>query len=352
MESPDDRLGGFDANGPGVRGNLFGLPFSEENAQVVIVPAPWEVTVSYHSGTSGGPQAILDASYQVDLFAKDIPDAWKLGVTMLKFPSNILRESADLRQLAKQHIGRVENKEIISDDDALLDNINQGCERFNSYIQSITKKHLKEGKIVGMLGGDHSTPLGFIRALSEVCDRFGVLQIDAHADLRKAYEGFIYSHASVMYNALKVPAVAKLIQVGVRDLCDEEMNVIHRAMGRVVTFFDADLKASMYGGRSWDSICADIIKQLPPNVYISFDIDGLDPKLCPNTGTPVPGGFEYQEIIYLIRKLVQSGKKIVGFDVSEVAPGNDDWDANVGARILFELCNWTAVSQGKLIAGK
>ncbi|MBA4053805.1 MAG: agmatinase [Marivirga sp.] len=352
MDSREDIVNRFDQNGPGVRGNLFGLPFSEENAQIIIVPAPWEVTVSYHSGTASAPQAILDASYQVDLYVKEISDAWKLGVAMSPASQNILDESTTLRALAMQHIARIENKKVINEDDPLLENINQACEKFNSYIQSSTKNYLKQGKIVGILGGDHSTPLGFIRALSEVYDRFGILQIDAHADLRKAYEGFTYSHASVMYNALKIPAVSKLIQVGIRDLCDEEIDVIHRAMGRVVTFFDADLKGLLYNGKSWESICADIIKQLPSNVYISFDIDGLDPKLCPNTGTPVAGGFEFQQIVYLIRKIVQSGKKIIGFDLSEIAPGESDWDANVGARMLFELCNWTAVSQGKLIAGK
>lgn len=352
MESRDSILSGFDPNGPGIRGTLFGLPFSEEHAQVIIVPAPWEATVSYHSGTSGGPQAILDASYQVDLYVKEITEAWKLGVTMLPIPETFLNESKILRELTTAHIARVENKEVIAEDDAVLENINKVCEDFNFHIQSTTGKYLKEGKIVGILGGDHSTPLGFMRALSERYDRFGVLQIDAHADLRKAYEGFMYSHASVMYNALKIPAVSKLVQVGVRDICEEEKNVIDRARGRIVTYFDTDLKAAQFTGKNWDLICNDIIKQLPPNVYISFDIDGLDPKLCPNTGTPVAGGFEFYQIIYLIRKIVLSGKKIIGFDLSEVAPGTGDWDANVGARILFELCNWTAVSQGKLIATK
>lgn len=352
MDSREDIINRFDPNGPGIRGKLFGLPHSEENAQVIIVPAPWEVTVSYQSGTASGPKAILDASYQVDLYVKEIPDAWKLGVTMLPVPQNIADESINLRQSAIHHIERIEKKEIISDDDPGLERINQACEKFNSYIQSITRQYLKDGKIVGMLGGDHSTPLGFLRALSEVYDRFGVLHIDAHADLRKAYEGFTYSHASVMYNALKIPAIARLVQVGIRDLCEEEMNVIHRAMGRVVPFFDADLKALQYTGKNWDSICTDIVKQLPPNVYISLDIDGLDPKLCPHTGTPVAGGFEFQQMVYLIRKVVQSGKKIIGFDLSEVAPGDDDWDANVGARLLYQLCNWTAVSHGKLIVSK
>jgi agmatinase len=128
------------------------------------------------------------------------------------------------------------------------------------------------------------------------------------------------------------------------------MNVIHRSKGRVKTFFDADLKAAQYKGKTWSQQCDEIIRELPEQVYISFDIDGLDPKLCPHTGTPVAGGFEFHQITFLIRELVHAGKKIIGFDLNEVSPGEDDWDANVGARMLYQLCNWCAVSQGKLKA--
>jgi agmatinase len=152
-----------------------------------------------------------------------------------------------------------------------------------------------------------------------------------------------------MYNALKIPAVTKLIQVGIRDFCDEEMAVIDRARGRIVTFFDEDIKSEMYKGRTWDDICDKIISSLPADVYISFDIDGLDPKLCPNTGTPVAGGFEFFQVTYLLRRIVKSGRKIIGFDLNEIgASENSDWDANVGARMLYQLCNLMAVSQGKL----
>lgn len=202
--------------------------------------------------------------------------------------------------------------------------------------------------MIALLGGDHSTPLGFIRALSEQYNRFGILQIDAHADLRKAYEGFTYSHASIMHNALKLPAVGRLVQVGIRDYCDEELEVMKRGMGRIVTHYDQDLKEQLYEGKSWAAICEKIIADLPKEVYISFDIDGLNPKLCPNTGTPVAGGLEFEQAIYLVKKLVKSGRKIIGFDLNEIAPGSDDWDANVGARLLFQLCNWMAVSQGRL----
>jgi agmatinase len=283
------------------------------------------------------------------LFLKDIQDAWKLGVSLHRAPDHIVEENKLHRQEAIQHIKRIESGEKITGNDPILVGINKACENFNEYIKSTSKKYLDQGKIVAIVGGDHSTPLGYISALAEVYDRFAVLQIDAHADLRKSYEGFSYSHASIMYNALKIPAVGKLIQLGIRDLCNEEADVMNRAMGRVVTFYDDDMKASMLNGKSWDHICVEIIKHLPANIYLSVDIDGLDPKLCPNTGTPVPGGLEFNQFVYLLKKIVQSGKKIIGFDLSEVSPGHDDWDANVGARILYQLCSWTAVSHKKLV---
>jgi agmatinase len=348
MQSKEEIIQSFDPNAPGGSHGLFGLPFPIEHAEVVIVPIPWEVTVSYHTGTAQGPRAVLEASKQVDLFVKDIPDAWKLGIAMQPIPENLVGESNKLRELSAQYIKALEEGTLFNPTDPVLSMINEACENLNIYVKSATQRYLREGKLVGLLGGDHSTPLGFIRALSERYERFGVLQIDAHADLRKAYEGFTYSHASIMYNALKIPAVNRLVQVGIRDYCEEEMQVISRAMGRVVTFFDADIKASQYAGNTWDSICDQIIQQLPDLVYISFDIDGLDPKLCPNTGTPVAGGFEFEQIVYLIKKLVKANKKIIGFDLNEVAPGDNDWDANVGARMLYNLCNWMAVSQKKL----
>lgn len=350
--SKEEIISTFDPNGPGANGNLFGLPFSAEHSEVVIIPVPWEVTVSYHSGTARGPRAILEASAQVDLSIKDIPDAWKLGINMLPVSNEVVDESARLREIAARHIRSVEAGEKPEPGNPVVAKINEASENLNIYVKSTASKWLKAGKLVGLVGGDHSTPLGLFRALSEVHERFGILQIDAHLDLRKAYEGFTYSHASVMFNALKIPAVGRLVQVGIRDYCDEELGVIDRAMGRVVTFFDEDIKAQLYEGKSWSTICDLIIKELPPLVYISFDIDGLNPKLCPNTGTPVAGGLEFEQVLYLIKKIAKSGKKIIGFDLNEVAPGNDDWDANVGARLLYQLSNWMAVSQGKLQARK
>lgn len=352
MQPKEEIINKFDPNGPGIAGNLFGLPFALEHAEVIVLPLPWEITVSYHTGTSGGPNAILQASSQLDVYIKDIHEAWKLGVSMLPIPRELIEESKKLRELTSIHIARLERGEALDLEDPILKTINEACENLNIYVKSTTQKYLRAGKMIGVVGGEHSVPLGFLRALSEKYERFGVLQIDAHADLRKSYQGFTYSHASIMYNALKLPSVGRLVQVGVRDYCEEEVSVIQRAMGRVVTYFDEDIKDKLFRGRTWDMICDEIISQLPKHVYISFDIDGLDPKLCPATGTPVAGGLEFHQALHLVKKLVLSDRKIVGFDLCEVSPGKDDWDANVGARVLYQLCNWSAVSNGLLQLAK
>src|SRR5690606_22350870 len=202
------------------------------------------------------------------------------------------------------------------------------------------KELLNAGKLVGLVGGDHSTPLGFFKAIGDKHGDFAILQIDAHADLREAYEGLTYSHASIMFNALaEIPSLKKLVQVGTRDYSHGEWDLIKNSNGRIVTYFDKQIKERAYEGECWKSIVDDIVNQLPQKVYISFDIDGLDPKLCPNTGTPVQGGFETQQVYYLFKKIVESGRHLIGFDLNEVGVSSDEWDENVGARILYKLCN-------------
>lgn len=351
MSEKEEIIKQFDPNGPGAIGSLFGLPFGLEHSEVVIIPVPWEVTVSYNAGTADAPEAISEASVQVDLSQKNIIDAWKMGIHMLPVPEDLKKENDIHRGLALNYIRWIEENtdQWLNDQikviPSAIDNIS---EKLNIYVQSQALQLLKKGKMVGVLGGDHSTPLGLIQALTKAYNDFGILQIDAHADLRKSYENFTYSHASIMYNALKEKGISKLVQVGVRDYCDEEISYINNSKGRVVTFFDEDIKDSLYEGLPWKDVCDEIIKPLPKNVYISFDIDGLTPDLCPNTGTPVPGGLSYDQSIYLIKEVVKSGRKIIGFDLTEVAPGETEWDANVGARILYQLSCLMGVSQRKL----
>lgn len=349
--SKQEKIDSFDPNGPGLKNSgLFGLPFTEEDAEVVILPVPWDVTVSFGDGTRNGPEAILWASKQVDLYYSGIKDAWKMGVAMHDVPMEWKDLNKHYRKKAEAVIEALE--EGASEDDAeiqdALREINEQCAELVEYVNNRAKRFLEQGKLVAVLGGDHSSPLGLINALAEKHDSFGILQIDAHADLRDAYEGFTYSHASIMRNALKNENVTKLVSVGLRDVCDEEMDFIFNSDDRAVGFFDEQMKGKQFVGETWESICKDIISELPEQVYISFDIDGLEPSLCPSTGTPVPGGLTFEQAVYLIKQVVASGKTIIGFDLCEVAPSETGWDTNVGARMLYHLCNQMGASNGRM----
>lgn len=342
-----DKIKNFDPSAVGdANNNIYGLPFTTKDANVVIIPLPWEVTVSYSAGTAAGPEAVFDASFQVDLFDPFIKDAWKTGIAMDKVNKKIKNQSRILRKKAEKYIDdytKAAGKKESPSMRKTREEINTACKAMNQWLQNEATQYLNKGKIVGLLGGDHSTPLGLMQALATKYNNFGILQIDAHADLRDAYEGFEFSHASIMFNALKIPQISKLVQLGIRDYCEDEFNIIQKNK-RITTFFDRDIKHKQYTGTSWDKICDSVISTLPKNVYISFDIDGLDPKLCPNTGTPVAGGFEFEQIVYLLEKVVKAKKTIIGFDLNEVSPGKDEWDANVGARMLYKLANLTAAS--------
>lgn len=350
--SKQDKINSFDPNGLGdANNNIYGLPFTTEEAEVVIVPVPWEVTVSYSAGTALGPQAIFNASFQVDLFDPKINDAWKIGIAMEPVPDDVASKSESLRRKSETYIAMLEEGESPETNGKMQDIqdfINAESRKLNQWVKNKSLSYLDKNKIVALLGGDHSTPLGLMQALAEKHSSFAILQIDAHADLRDAYEGFEFSHASIMYNAIKIPQVSKLLQVGIRDYCEFEYDVIKKSAGRIVTFFDRDIKHRQYEGTTWGALCNEIIAQLPNEVYLSFDIDGLDPKLCPNTGTPVAGGFEFEQVLMLIEKLVDSGRKIIAFDINEVAPGGDEWDANVGARLLYRIANMAAKSNGRV----
>jgi agmatinase len=337
-------LSNFDPNSAGnPNNNIFGLPFSEDDAKLVLLPIPWEVTVSFGSGTARSAEQIMKASLQVDLFDPDSPDAWKEGFYLKEPDRKILLKSDYLRKEAELYIDYISKGDVVENNQFMcktLREVNEGGHFLNGWVYQQSKLLLDQNKIVGLLGGDHSTPLGFMKAIGEKHGDFGVLQIDAHCDLREAYEGFVYSHASIMYNALKeIPQLQKLVQVGIRDYSHGEYEFIQQNSDRIRTYFEREIRERRYDGESFKKISQEIIDQLPDKIYISFDIDGLDPKLCPNTGTPVPGGFQTEEVYYIFNQIAKAGKKIVGFDLSEVSTSENGWDANVGARVLFKLCN-------------
>ncbi|MBA9073825.1 agmatinase [Flavobacterium gossypii] len=348
----------FDPSQPGLAdASIFGLPFSAEDSEIIIIPVPWEVTVSYGAGASEGPEAILDASFQVDLHHQEFPELWKLGIYLdqNEQTEKWVADSAKYKGLAQPIIEALENGEVIESLPALqsdLDKINKVCKDLKDEVKERVLYWTKKGKKVALLGGDHSTPLGYYEALATQHHEFGLLHLDAHMDLRIAYEGFKYSHASIMYNALQLPQITKIVQVGIRDFCQQEVETAFEQGNRVLVHTDMDLKAEAYTGKTWEQQCDAIIATLPQKVAISFDIDGMYPWYCPNTGTPVPGGFSFEQAAYLLSKLGESGKEIIGFDLVEVAPGDDDWDGNVGARMLFHMCGVLAKNNGLNVGQK
>lgn len=345
--SRQEKIGSFDPEGVLQKGSLFGLPFDQEESGVIIIPVPWEATVSFGTGTAAAPRAIMEASSQIDFFDADFPDAWEKGIFMLPVKKEWEALGKLTRKKAMKLIKFLEDGNPLPSDEKKLSawkEIDANFKKINEEIKTESSINLQKKKIVGILGGDHSVSLGLIEALSEIHDSFGILQIDAHLDLRDSYEGFQYSHASAMRRAMEIEAVSKIVNIGARDYSQEEIDFSDESKGRSVVCSDRKLQEEFYVGNNWHNICRDIVTVLPQKVYISFDIDGLEHSLCPSTGTPVPGGLTFEQVFYLLKMIMKSDRRIIGFDLTEVAPGTtdpknyaSDWDANVGARALYRL---------------
>jgi agmatinase len=335
----------FDPNAAAGRDSgIYGLPHTPDEAKVVVVPVPFEATCSYGGGTVDGPAAILGASRQVDLFDVETGRPYEGGIAMLPEPGDVRRWNDEARRLAGPIIAAGGAKP----GDPGLEAVNALCDRMNGWVYDACRAQLERGKLVATVGGDHSCSFGAIRAHAEKLPGLGILHLDAHADLRNAYEGFTWSHASIMFNVVQhLPGVARLVQVGIRDVGEAEAELIDTRDDRIATWFDADVALQKMDGTPWNHLVDKMVEKLPHQVYLSFDIDGLDPTLCPHTGTPVPGGLSFHEAVALVAGVVRSGRRIVGLDLMEVAPGPDggEWDGNVGARLLYKMIGYALKSQ-------
>lgn len=339
----------FDPDDAAVEGSgIFGLPHSPEQAGVVVVPVPFEATTSYGGGTARAPRAVLAASRQVDLTDLETGRPWQAGIALLPVPRAIESLDRVARKAAAPVIaagGRIDGKPALR---RALEKVNAASATMNGWVEATVDRWLDAGKLVAVLGGDHSVPFGSIRAHARRHPGLGILHLDAHADLRVAYEGFEWSHASIFHNvATRIPEVATLVQVGIRDVGSAELAFIERSGGRIVPYTDPALAARTADGEPWSRIADEIVGRLPAEVYLSWDIDGLDPALCPHTGTPVPGGLSWHQATGLLAAVVRSGRRIVGLDLCEVAPGprGDEWDANVGARLLYKMIGFALLSR-------
>ncbi|MBI5434985.1 MAG: agmatinase family protein [Planctomycetes bacterium] len=321
---------------------LFGLSSKLADAAVHVLPVPFDATASYRKGAWQGPDAIYRASKQVDLFDLATGRPYEAGIAMLDADPRVVKHNREASKLADRVIaagGVVAGKRELQ---KALARVNALGSEVNELVYRASKRVLESGKLLALVGGDHSTPFGAIRAALELHPKLGVLHFDAHADLRVAYEGFEWSHASIMENVTRRLPLRKLVQVGIRDFCEDEHELIRASKGRIVTLFDRDWQNAKLEGRDLKQLVRAHLAELPREVYVSFDVDGLDPTLCPNTGTPVPGGLNWGDAMFWLDELARAKKRVVALDLNEVNPGSaadeeDSWDAMVGARLLYRM---------------
>ncbi len=337
----------FDPDAPAQPGHLYGLPFTPENARVVLLPVPWQATTSYRRGTRDGARAILDASLQVDLHDLEVGDAWKEGYAMMAEDDRVrawddAAEGDALAVIAAETDGGVDPADLLLE--GALQRVNALSEQLNEFVHGEVTRLLASGHLPGVVGGDHSVPFGAIRAAAERYPGVGILHIDAHADLRDSYEGFTWSHASILRNVLtRIPGIGGVAQVGLRDVGAAEAEFA-QAEPRVSWFTDPQMQRALGEGTPWLTLVHSIIAVLPETIWITLDIDGLEPALCPGTGTPVPGGLTWGQVCLLLAEVAER-RTIVGFDLNEVGPG--EWDGNVGARLLYKLCGHAVRSHSR-----
>jgi len=263
----------------------------------VIIPVPYERTTTYRKGTALGPAALLVASTQVELYDEEMR----------------------LEPIAR---GVLNHDPVVCHamPDVLANTLEELC-----------LPHFRAGRLVACLGGEHSISLGPIRAAADVHGPIGILQIDAHPDLRNEYEGTHYGHGCVMRRALDLTAVTRLVSVGLRAVSDEDHDVIV-SDDRVKPFYAYEIAA-----RPRNEWIQAVVDELPESVYVTFDLDGLDPSIVPGTGTPEPGGLAWWDALLLLRT-VFSERRVVGFDVVELLPEPPSCVSDfAAARLLFKM---------------
>ena len=342
----------FDPDAAAVPGSgLFGLQMPPEQSRAHILAVPFDATTSYRRGAANGPAAIAAASHQVDLYDRGFGRPYEAGIWYEEDDGTIAAWNAEARALADPILAA--GGWIGKDRDLNLQRrrVDEIGELLNQYVATWSERTLDAGRLPFILGGDHSVPLSNILACAKRSPGLGILHIDAHADLRPAYEGFRFSHASILHNALELgQGLGPLLQVGLRDIGEREASRIQQDE-QIHAVFDDDWARARMAGVALSAQVQEHLRVLPKDVYVTIDIDGLRPDLCPNTGTPVPGGLDWAETGLWLEQLVTSGRRIVGADLVEVSPGpkpdptGQSFDAIVGARLLYRLLGAALKSQ-------
>jgi agmatinase len=279
------------------------------------------------------PRAVLAASHQVALHDPLLADHWRHGIAMAPTDPAFALLRAEAAEHAPSRHGA---RGSVADDDALahLDAIGAQVDR---HVRDAVAAILDRGAIPGVLGGSQAAAFGAISALAERSPGFGILHIDAQPDLRPSHRGASWGSSTWMLRVCEqLPGVHHVVQVGVRDITPAEAMYIG-ASPKITAYTDHELAWEMASGETWMRIAARALRALPERVWVSFDVDGLDPSLCRSTPAPVPGGIGWREA-QLLLQLVAQDHTIVGFDLCEV--GSNPYDAHIGARLLYRLAGW------------
>ena len=286
-----------------IKNNFLAIEYKVSNykdSKIAILPAPYEATTSYGKGTFKGPKAILDASHYVEFYDEELDRelCFEKGICTIK--------SIDFNR---------------KKDKTALDFI------YENVVQLI-----KDKKFVVTLGGEHTISIATIKAHFDNFKDLSILHFDAHSDLRAEYENTKYSHACFMSRVAEF--TKEITQVGIRAQCIEESKFIKE--NKINTFYAYEIKNGKYG-KNWED---KIINKLRKNVYITFDVDYLDPSIMPSTGTPEPDGFLWSETVKLLKKLARK-KNVVGFDVVELAPRRDfPFPDFLTAKLIYKMLNY------------
>ncbi|MFI1773173.1 agmatinase [Thalassobellus citreus] len=263
-----------------------------ERAKIVLIPVPYDGTSTWQKGADKGPDAFLDASENMELYDIETgTEVYQQGV----FLADAVTEDASPEAMVEA-------------------------------VHKATKKYIKKNKFVTVFGGEHSISIGTIRAFNEMYPSLTVLHIDAHADLRKEYDGSTCNHACAVYEASQT---TNLIQVGIRSMDIMEKTV----MDEEKTYFAHDMAVD-------DTWMDSAIDQMTDNVFITFDLDAFDPSIMPSTGTPEPGGLLWYETLDFLKQ-VFAEKNVVGFDIVELCPNKKEKSSDfLAAKLYYKMLSY------------
>lgn len=266
-----------------------------DSSKIVLIPVPYDGTSTWQKGSDKGPEAFLNASENMELYDIETrTEVYKQGV----FLADPITEN--------------------SSPEAMVEAVHQAV-----------KKYIKKNKFVTIFGGEHSVSIGNIRAFHECFDNLTVLQIDAHADLRKSYQGSKCNHACAVYEASQN---TNLIQVGIRSMDIIETTV----MDEEKTYFAHEMATDEF----WTDSAID---QMTENVYITIDLDAFDPSIMPSTGTPEPGGLFWYETLDFLKKVFEE-KNVVGFDIVELCPNPNEKSSDfLAAKLYYKMLSYKFV---------